>query len=350
MNARLPVLLALAVLGASCGYKPVRNADAPQPAYVFPHSTHTDADVACSWCHAGIAKATKLEANVRHVQFPKVISKEKACADCHDTEPTLPLPKRSREFRFTFNHEAHLKHTSDCRRCHLAVPERGDTSPKIPPMGTCTGCHKHQLDYAQARCMPCHLDLRGYKPETAFRHEGLWIQSHGALTRSSAETCAACHDQTFCAPCHSPATAPTRLENIFPERVDRGFIHRGDYVSRHMIESRANPASCRRCHGSGFCDACHTSQGLTRNAPTFRDPHPVGWANNRASGNFHGDAARRDISSCAGCHDQGARSVCVGCHQVGGVAGSRSPHPRKFTSAHDRSEIAKNAMCRACHH
>jgi hypothetical protein len=193
------------------------------------------------------------------------------------------------------------------------------------------------------------VDLKGYQPVTAFRHEGNWIASHGSLARPSAESCAACHDQTYCAACHSSQTAPTRLENIFPERVDRSFIHRGDYVSRHMIDAGANPASCRRCHGSGFCEACHTAQGLTRFAPSLRDPHPAGWSNT-SDGGPHRFAARRDITSCAGCHDQGAQANCVVCHAATGPgAAGRNPHPAKFLKTHDLDDARSTAMCRACH-
>jgi hypothetical protein len=201
--------------------------------------------------------------------------------------------------------------------------------------------------------MPCHVDLRGYKPETAFRHEGQWLETHGSLARPSAESCAQCHDQTFCVACHSSATAAARLENIFPERVDRGFIHRGDYVSRHMIESSANPASCRRCHGSGFCESCHALQNVAPSSPfaggvRVPESHGVGWANLTAGdGGRHKQAARRDIASCAGCHDQaGADQTCLLCHRAGT---GRNPHPSKFLSTHDLGDVADNAMCRRCH-
>jgi hypothetical protein len=195
------------------------------------------------------------------------------------------------------------------------------------------------------------VDLKGYRPVTAFKHEGNWMASHGALARPSAESCAACHDQTFCTTCHSPTTAATRLENIFPERVDRGFIHRGDYVSRHMIDAGGNAASCRRCHGSGFCDACHTVQGVS---PSFaglsgaspRDPHPNGWSN-LADGGSHRFAAKRNIASCAGCHDQTTQAnTCVTCH---GGAIRRNPHPPKFLRTHDLGDARSNDMCRICH-
>jgi hypothetical protein len=241
----------------------------------------------------------------------------------------------------------------DCRRCHAQLTEPGDKAPKRPAMAVCTSCHAHQQDFAQARCTPCHVDLRGYQPETVFRHEGSWLATHGALARPSGESCAQCHDQTYCAECHAPQTTAARPSVVFPERVDRQFIHRGDYVSRHMIEAAAKPASCRRCHGSPFCASCHELQGLSKFAGTVRDPHPTGWANDKASGHFHGDAARRDITACAGCHDQGAAATCVGCHRQGGIAtlsgNPNGPHPAKFVSRHRGDDKTKNPVCLACH-
>jgi len=350
MNAKLPILLALALGAAACSPKLAKEKPVKEPAYAFPHSTHVDADVACSNCHP-MAKATKLEAKVRHVSIPARPSKQKACQDCHDTDPPVKIPARSRPFRLWFSHADHLPRVNgDCKRCHVTQPEAGETVAKPPPMESCTSCHNHQQAFLESRCTQCHTDLKGYAPQTAFKHEGDWLRAHGGLARTSAESCAACHDQTYCAECHSPQTAAGRPSILFPERVDRSFIHRGDYVSRHMIEAGANPASCRRCHGPAFCDSCHQAQNVSDALASPRDPHPVGWAIPPAAGQPppHAQAARRDISSCAGCHDQGAQAICVGCHQVGGVAGS-SPHPKKFRSTHDADDIAKNEMCKACH-
>jgi hypothetical protein len=354
MSTRIRVLLAVALGAAACGYKPAVEHDAAkQPAYTFPHATHVEADVSCTECHADVVKAAKLDPAVRHVRIPAAPSKNAACSGCHDTDPQAKVPARARDFRVRFSHADHVKRVPDCKSCHRELTERGDVRPKTPPMAACTACHVHQAEFNQARCMPCHVDLKGYRPESAFRHEGNWIASHGMLARPQGESCAACHDQTFCAECHSATTAPTRLENVFPERVDRAFIHRGDYVSRHMVDTAANPASCRQCHGSGFCDACHSVQGVSKTfAGTPRDPHPAGWSN-LSDGGQHRFAARRDIASCAGCHDQGADATCVSCHRVGagrtGGGSAASPHPRSFLSAHDRGDIRKNAMCRVCH-
>jgi hypothetical protein len=355
MNSKLSIVLAALLAAAGCSRKlsPERAPEA-QPAYTFPHSTHVDADVKCTACHAGIEKATKLEAGVRHIAIPAGASKQAPCSDCHDKDPQAKLAARTAPPRFTFSHADHLaKVSGDCRKCHRELTETGDTSPKRPPMETCTSCHHHQQEFAEARCMPCHKELRGYKPESAFKHEGDWLRAHGALARSTAESCAQCHDQTYCGECHAAATTAARPSVIYPERVERAFIHRGDYVSRHMIEAGANPASCRKCHGSPFCDSCHELQGLTKFSANLRDPHPAGWANDRASGHFHGDAARRDILNCAGCHDQGAAATCVGCHNVAANqfrgGNPNGPHPARFVRKHRGESKSSNGMCLACH-
>ncbi len=369
MKARIPVLL-LAVAAASCGYKPAREASwASLPAYAFPHSTHVDADVACANCH-DMTKATALDASVRHVRIPADVPKQKACGDCHDSQPKFQVPARDRPYHVRINHAEHLSRVNgDCKRCHQKLTEVGDKQAATPKMAACTSCHAHQKAFAEARCMPCHVDLKDYKPETAFKHEGNWLAMHGQLAHSSGESCAQCHDQTFCTGCHSPQTAALRLEKIFPERVDRAFIHRGDYVSRHMVDAGANPASCRTCHGTPFCDSCHTANGFspaaaagTRIKPVSHSAngfsasspgakirplsHGAGWVNN-VDGGAHKREARRDVSACASCHDQrGPQNVCTTCHAGGS---GRNPHPKSFLDSHKLSDVSKNGMCRDCH-
>ncbi len=345
-----PAFLLAILLAAGCSLKPQRpEAQTAEPVYNFPHSPHVDGDVPCTTCHAAVATSTALDASVRHVRMPAKPSKDPVCSACHDTDPELTFPVRTAPFRLRFDHQAHLGRVKDgdCKVCHKDLPEVGDVALKAPPMAVCTGCHNHQQAFAEARCSQCHLDLRGMKPVTAFSHTGDWLRLHGSAARPSAESCAACHDQTYCAECHAAQTVAARPSIIFPEEVNRTFIHRGDYVSRHMIEANANPASCRTCHGSTFCSACHTEQGVTAAAINVRDPHPAGWATDKGSSHFHGDAARRDILSCAGCHDSGASANCVGCHQMGGVGGN--PHPNAFLRRHQGEDPSTKKMCSACH-
>jgi hypothetical protein len=216
-----------------------------------------------------------------------------------------------------------------------------------PKMASCLQCHEHAARFDEGRCAECHVDLARYplEPLSTFSHQGDWIRQHGASARADTEACARCHEQTFCADCHAKTVA-VKVEIKFPEQVLARFIHRNDFIGRHQVEARAEPATCRRCHGSSFCEGCHQAQNLTPFGTSPRNPHPPGWTF-PGSASFHGTEARRDIASCAACHDQGARSICVDCHRVGGVGGD--PHPPGWGQTHGRGEIGRNGMCLVCH-
>jgi hypothetical protein len=370
MNAlRLVALVAAAgPLVAGCRrIQPVSQETAEKPyASLFPHSKHAPFD--CTDCHAGVLTATRLD----EAKLPGI----RKCGECHDTraadEPAraalaLSRGREPREREIRFDHAAHLKRVGRkdaCATCHSEgeLPEAGLERSSAPAMKACTACHHHAQEVAQAKCSPCHVSLRRHplKPIeslVALSHDKDFVKGHGRLATTSADSCAVCHDQTYCASCHATSTAPLRPEIRFPERVESDFIHRGDFVSRHQIEAAADPAACRKCHGSFFCDSCHTAQNVSyRNrlaGGSPRDPHPPGWANDAGAGQgFHGTAARRNIVSCAGCHDQGAASVCTTCHRSfgpgsAGIGGN--PHPAGFRAKHGRDDIRKNAMCSACH-
>jgi hypothetical protein len=335
--------------------------------FAFPHDSHGGFD--CVDCHTGIPKAAKLG----EAKLPG----QAKCSECHEiAKPTDDQSKKAaaalrtiggkqgREYQINFNHSDHLKRINAkepnqvCATCHKQLPNPGAPADISPPMQACTACHYHAEEVAAARCQPCHQSLRRYplKPIAALAgmsHTANWVHEHGRLAKNTAATCAQCHDQTYCANCHATSTVPFRPEIRFPEKIEANFIHRADFVSRHQIEVQADPAYCRRCHGSFFCDSCHTAQNVSfRNRiqnGNPNNPHPRGWANAVGAGPqaFHGDAARANIVSCAGCHDQGAAANCVLCHRVGGIGGN--PHPRDFLSHKKHEDIAKTTMCRACH-
>jgi hypothetical protein len=322
----------------------------------FPHSAHEG--VGCATCHEDVTKANRLG-----VYRPPTVEK---CLECHehktaaDKETYRPPARAARDaYTIRFDHAGHLARMKDkkddaaCLACHsqAALPEPGARARPTPPMATCTACHQHAKDVSEARCTPCHVSLKRFPLQpiaqfTEFSHGVNFIREHGRMAESSVETCAQCHDQTYCATCHANATLPLRPEIRFPENVTSDFIHRGDYTSRHQYDVERDPASCRKCHGERFCDSCHQAQRISPGVANARNPHPPGWVR-RGSGAFHGDAARQNIVNCASCHDQGAASNCVACHQVGGVGGN--PHPRGFLSKHEREDIGKNVACRACH-
>ncbi|HUK65217.1 MAG TPA: cytochrome c3 family protein, partial [Anaeromyxobacteraceae bacterium] len=308
-SARLTLLLASTGLAAlACQRSSLRPVEAPAEqarTSAFPHDKHEGFD--CVDCHTGIPKATALG----QAKLPGVVK----CQECHDFDSMnaadkalhTPPTREARDHALSFNHAQHLtriktKEVNDaCKTCHKddQIPEPGPARDSTPRMESCTACHYHQVEVADAKCQPCHVSLRRYplKPIEAlasFSHEGDFVKRHGQLAKNSTETCAQCHDQTYCAKCHDTSTVPFRTEIEFPEKVESDFIHRGDYVSRHQVEAAVDATSCRKCHGSYFCDSCHTAQDTSyRNViagGSPHDPHPPGWTTPN-SGQFHGNAA-----------------------------------------------------------
>jgi len=232
-----------------------------------------------------------------------------------------------------------VKNAKDqCTVCHVKIAEPGSLEVQVPPMSTCTACHNHAQDFAVGRCTPCHVDLRKYeKPVHEYTHEANFLETHGRWARNNVSTCASCHDQTMCSQCHTATTRPMPPSVQFPEKVGAEFIHRGDWISRHQIDALADPVSCTKCHGTGYCQSCHSFQGVAPGGASLRDPHPSGWISQ------HGAAARQSILTCAGCHNQGAQSLCVACHTSGRV----NPHPPGWKGT--QSQIGSNPMCKVCH-
>ncbi len=317
----------------------------------IPHEVHRAAKVECVSCHEAVFESKQLG--------DPVMPKEKLCLQCHaERKSDCGMCHTAAKARarggpaapqlLRMSHEAHIERTKeDCTVCHKELPNPLRSASARPTMDSCLACHEHKQEYDEGRCARCHVDLArfGPKPLGSFTHAGNFVREHMRPARSAPETCATCHDQTFCTDCHA-STVGLKVETKLPERVDRDFIHRNDFISRHAIEQRADPASCARCHGTTFCETCHTAQNLTPRGTNPRSPHPAGYTL-PGSSQFHGTDARRDIASCASCHDRGAQSSCVACHKVGGVGGN--PHPVGYDAQHPRSEISRNGMCAACH-
>lgn len=315
-----------------------------------PHERHAKADVDCSTCHESLYESEALGSPA----FPK----EKTCLSCHREEKTKgncgfcheradkPASFSRAQPTLTFNHVKHLERTNEeCGVCHKTLPAPFAAPGNTPPMSACTSCHEHKEQYESGVCNNCHTDLTKYalRPVSDFSHRADYVKQHRLEARST-QQCAQCHEQTFCSDCHSQ-TQGRRVELRLPERTDRQFIHRLDFFGRHSVEARAQELMCNRCHGTSFCADCHAQNRLVPSASSV-NPHPAGF-NDRASSTFHGRAARREINTCAACHDQGAASNCVTCHRAGGIGGN--PHPASWSARHGREEIRSNAMCQICH-
>ena len=247
----------------------------------------------------------------------------------------------------TFDHVQHLERVEeDCTKCHSRLSEPRQQGPISDGHAACMKCHEHAQHYADASCATCHVDLAAYAylPTTQLSHQGDFLRRHANVARAATQTCNTCHDANFCLDCHAK-TAMVPVETKLIDRPDRRFIHRPDFVGRHAVDARADPASCQRCHSPATCQTCHEHERVAAGWSPV-SPHPPGWGL-PGSGQFHGDAARRNIASCAACHDQGDNSNCVSCHKVGGIGGD--PHPGGFGSHHSLSEAQQDGRCVACH-
>lgn len=114
---------------------------------------------------------------------------------------------------------------------------------------------KHPLTFTTPpKCSQCHQDQR-----SLLDHGPDYLNRHPALAKTKGGLCVACHERRFCADCHTnkDELKPSEKHTLSPYR---GMPHRGDYLSRHQIEARVNPARCYTCHRKGNnrkCLTCH---------------------------------------------------------------------------------------------
>jgi hypothetical protein len=338
---------------AALGLAVACAATVPRDSIVFSHHLHSEQGLGCGDCHDAVRRDAE--------ELVQAIPGKEECAMCHDVESAdtcaschrradAPAawerpPRGARHLRFS--HQRHVERTEDCATCHAAVEHAAVLGPErdeIPEHAECDQCHDKDLD--GGRCNLCHdrLDLYARRPEALYRHDAGFFARHGRQAAAGGpETCASCHDQAFCTDCHARSMT-VRPSLRFPERVDRGFQHRGDWQSRHVIEARADRTGCLKCHGTSSCAACHERNGVGGHLGR-QSPHPPEWLQ-PGRADSHSRQARRRIAECAGCHDQGAISNCVRCHSSGGV----NPHPPDaFTGATPGQRQRENGMCQVCH-
>lgn len=334
--------LLVAALAGSCRVQ--------APVARFPHRAHLagidcgkpgkPACLSCNTCHTPSRRE-------RELKLPPA----EMCESCHKqdrarVEPVLAFVPERPHGQISMDHERHLampEIRGQCVPCHGGVVEPAKSN--LPPMSQCFGCHEHQTQWQRNECAPCHepRDLARTLPQTFLRHDAAFAKNHGPMAASQGELCATCHSQSSCQGCHDTSQA-MGIEIRRPDRLDSQQVHRGDFMVRHALEAASQPSRCLNCHAPQTCDSCHAQRGVSGNVRGALNPHPLGWVgSNTASSSFHGPAARRDIASCAACHEQGPATNCIRCHKVGAFGGS--PHPPGFRS----TQSLNSQMCRYCH-
>jgi hypothetical protein len=104
-------------------------------------------------------------------------------------------------------------------------------------------------------CGECHTDNWA-----ALNHQADdFYRRHKFYAGQQKFACQTCHQESFCADCHAHREE-IKPSDKYKGSPERQLPHRGDYLSRHKIEGRIDPASCLKCHGrtnNERCKTCH---------------------------------------------------------------------------------------------
>lgn len=158
-------------------------------------------------------------------------------------------------------------------------------------------------------------------------HNPPWVDNHKTVAARKEMSCLKCHSYNFCADCHSFKQGLKPSEKNF-SNIRPSYPHRGEWITRHSLEVRADAVKCYRCHTQQSCAECHRK---------MTSPHPGGWLTE------HGDEARRNIGGCAACHEDGVDTVCISCHRTINL------HPPGWTERHLEIDKKKDRPCVYCH-
>ncbi len=352
--------------------KPGQN-DGPAQKIKFAHKIHKDL-VECTNCHSNISASSSLSEKL----FPKHedcaschdVTDEKNCNFCHFGEIREKLQITNP--KLTFSHSNHIAQKIECKNCHSGIEDSEYLADGVhfrPKMATCYTCHNEGGIAANA-CETCHNSLATLKPQNHLVNNFLRFHKFQAVAPSA--NCVMCHTSSSCEDCHSATTMMTENNTKFnfptpystsmstygtaQQKLTR--VHDLGFRFSHAIEARNKSKECTTCHEtSTFCAECHSSKhedyafgGVvpeSHTKPTFKT---LGVG---SGGGDHATMARRDIESCASCHDaQGNDPACVMCHvDSDGIKGT---NPKTHKTGFMRSENGdwhsnSGSICFNCH-
>jgi hypothetical protein len=342
----------------------------------FSHRFHVqEAGLACADCHTAAPTST--------LASDTLFAKHENCQACHDDQlqtnctfchtsddPTTYQASQVPQLSLMFSHEFHVQQQKvGCQTCHKGV-EKAEigVSMQLPEMAACNTCHNDVK--ASNACETCHTDLTALRPADHNRTD--FVREHKFEARLSTARCASCHTQESCIDCHNGIdlvnveVSGKGLVSPHAPRVtanDRGQgmrltkVHDLNFRFTHGIAAEGKTAECQTCHDQQtFCSTCHAAGGdVNQNKfepETHRQPGFV-TIGVGSGGGSHAALARRDIESCAACHDaQGADPACITCHMDSdGIKGTDpKTHPRGFmASEHGDWHSDPGAVCYTCH-
>ncbi len=301
----------------------------------FSHKKHVgELGAECSSCHA----AAQTSENANDLMFPK----HEQCSECHSAEvesnclychtqedkyEAFAAPQR--EVRFS--HKQHVETNKlECSTCHAGIENSEKPSvANLPVMSSCNTCH-NDVKVTNA-CESCHTQSETLLPIS--HQQANWAKEHKRLVRIEgvSNDCAVCHSENFCQACHADVTTQftrgARSRSVAENRPAmsgkpmwvKARVHELNFVFTHALDLRSKQSDCFSCHNQQtFCTDCHA-----RNQDAgFASPLPMSHRavdfiriGKGSGGGQHAILARRDMESCASCHDvEGRDPVCVTCH------------------------------------
>lgn len=365
----------------------VRQDDGPSPLVLpsstrpirFDHAKHASLGVTCLTCHPRAKTSTnardRIQSSARacdschgvdHRNLSSVRASDGSidgCSTCHEgfekgkSEIILRVVQPAPRIRFS--HAVHHRRNIGCAQCHGAVNEVGKTTrAQVPRMRDCMTCHGLQgpaQGRASKECRVCHLSTSDGRIQTSFpegklvpsrtsgiHHDSDFVHRHGKAAARDSALCASCHKEQECASCHDGRVRPKA-------------VHPGDYLSMHAVDAQQNAARCQSCHqASSFCQSCHMRVGVSQTGPSGPrmsrqrvHPPPSIFITGPRTSRHHATEARRNLSSCVGCH---VERDCVGCHSTQRSGGmGASPHPAGFEARCSSAWSRNPRPCLVCH-
>ncbi len=341
----------------------------------FSHKLHSEA-TDCKTCHSKVVESKSLN--------DRLLPDHTACATCHDVEDDKSCnichfedkyePLNQKKSELNFNHSFHInKQNMECQTCHVGISEVDyafQAANPLPKMETCSSCHNSQKGIASNACEACHISTANLIPQD--HKVSNFKKSHKFLADATDANCAMCHDNSSCQDCHvatnmltekntasdfyAPYSAHDFVDGTRQQKITR--VHDLNFVYTHGMELKGKESECQTCHQvESFCVECHNSElkdfAATGFAPTSHKSATFLTIGVGSGGGEHAVLARRDIESCASCHDtQGADPACITCHlDSDGIKGTNpKTHPRDFMRDvegdwHD----SQASLCFNCH-
>jgi hypothetical protein len=342
----------------------------------FSHEFHiNEAGVTCQDCHDAASASTKSADNLlskkANCQTCHEEQLQSDCAYCHTSaDQASYVAFENPEREVTFNHELHVTGQSmACETCHQGLDAMTlATEKSLPPMATCNTCHNNLT--GSNDCETCHTNFVSLRPKEHDRTN--FAGEHKLFARMQDATCMSCHTEESCQDCHVnqdlTQTSLNRMDLVSPRGSrltanDRAQgmalkqVHNLNFRFTHGVAAAAKSSECATCHDTqDFCSACHMAGGNV-NQLQFRPltHQQAGFATIGvgSGGGLHAQLARRDIESCASCHDtQGADPTCLTCHLDSDGIRNTDPrtHQRGFMAdVHGDWHSDPGSSCFVCH-